>query len=256
MIWIIKKLCCFITDKEENDIYHYHELQNVNAKCPINKKIYDLLNYHDYNELQYFDIQDLYLYINDSTPYDFSRWNLKEYWIIELHKKLLQKSIQQVEYIDKIISKLITYFFFFNYEYNQTCINFLMFRKDLFNFNLWIDLLISPDYNHDRVILEKTAYLHTNKFFNIFDPFKYYNLDYNLLELILLGKMILNQEKTQLFWVKFFDLKAVLFFIDKLNITMLVDNYLLKSYDILLTNETIDKEYINTIIKKINLTGE
>ena len=29
--------------------------------------------------------------------------------------------------------------------------------------------------------------------------------------------MILNQEKTQLFWVKFFDLKAVLFFIDKLN---------------------------------------
>ena len=130
MIWIIKKLCCFITDKEENDIYHYHELQNVDAKCPINKKIYDLLNYHDYNELKYFNIQDLYLYINDSTAYDFTRWNLKEYWIIELHKKLLQKSIQEVEYIDKIISKLITYFFFFNYEYNQTCINFLMFRKD------------------------------------------------------------------------------------------------------------------------------
>ena len=37
---------------------------------------------------------------------------------------------------------------------------------------------------------------------------------------------------------------------------MFVDNYLLKSYEILLTNETIDKEFINTIIKKINLTGE
>ena len=43
-----------------------------------------------------------------------------------------------------------------------------MFRKDLLNLDLWIGLLINPDYNHDRIILEKTAYLHTNKFFNIF----------------------------------------------------------------------------------------
>ena len=65
--------------------------------------------------------------------------------------------------------------------------------------------------------------------------------------------MILNQEKNQLFWVKFFDLKAVLFFIEKLNINMIVDDYLLKSYEILLKNDTVDKEYIDTIIKKINL---
>ena len=128
-----------------------------------------------------------------------------------------------------------------------------MFRKDLFNLDLWIGLLINSDYNHDRIILEKTAYLHMNNFLNIFNSFKYYNLDYNLFEIILIGKMILNQEKNQLFWVKFFDLKAVLFFIDKLNITMLVDDYLLKSYEILLKNDTVDKEYIDTIIKKINL---
>jgi uncharacterized membrane protein len=65
--------------------------------------------------------------------------------------------------------------------------------------------------------------------------------------------MILNHEKNQLFWVKFFDLKAVLFFIEKLNINMIVDDYLLKSFEILLKNETIDKEYIDIIIKKINL---
>jgi hypothetical protein len=255
MIWILKKLCCFNTDNEKNNYYHYHELQNIDVKCQINKKIYDLLNFHDFDELNYFKVYDLYLYIRDSTAFDFVRWNLKEYWIIELHKKLLEQSPKHVEYIDNLISKLITYFFFFNYEHNQTCINFLMFRKDLFNFNLWIDLLICPDYNHDRIILEKTAFLHSNKFFNIFDQFKYYNLDYNLFELILLGKMELNQEKTQLFWIKFFDLNAVLFFIDKLNITLLVDNYLLKSFEILLKSDTVDKEYINTIIKKINLAG-
>ncbi len=253
MIWIIKKLCCFGTNSVENNNYDYHELQNVDVKCPINKKIYNLLNYHDYNELTYFEIYDLYLYINDSTPFDFIRWNLKEYWIIELHKKLIEKSIQDLEYTNKIISKLITYFFFFNNEHNQTCINFLIFRKDLFDFNLWISLLINPDYNRDKIILEKTAYLYHNNYINIFDSFKYYNLDYNLFEIIMLGKMVFDQEKNKLFWVKFFDLNAVLFFIDKLNITVMVDDYLLKSYEILLKNDNVDKEYVDTIIKKLHL---
>jgi hypothetical protein len=250
MNWIIQNICCFNFHYNNENKFDYRALDdNI---CKTNKKLYDLLMYHDLELLRQIDIYDLYLYIYVSNIYDFQKWKLNDCWIIDLYNGLVKKSPTDFVYINAIISKLMTYYLFFHNQHNKTCYNFLIFRKELFDFNLWVELILNPSFNNDDIILDITNKLHRNNIIDVFVQFNYYNFNYNLLELILLGKIRFDTNTNKLVFVRFFNTQSVLNLINRLNIVCLYNSNLLNDFKELGKNDKIDKDYINTVIDIIN----
>jgi len=114
-------------------------------------------------------------------------------------------------------------------------------------------LLLNPAFNNDNIILDITARLSKNNIIDLFTSFKYYNYNYNLFELVLLGKLRIDAGTNELVFVRFFNLQAVLNFVNKLNIAFLYNSELVNHFKELKKNDYIDKDYIHTIMDLYNI---
>lgn len=257
MVNFLKKLCCCL-DSPEDDGYRL-----IEDTPSINQTIKEFIIKQDYNSLSQIEINDLFHYICNMNSIDhIVSWKLKDYFIIGLYKSLCESnksSKLKLNYVNFIISRLVTTFLFFNKNYGSTeskgtssvgpsFLNFISSKKELVDYKLWLDLLLNPKYLDDKTQIANTIYLAKNNLIPIYKPIKYYNLEYNIFELVLLGKMEWDPNIEGLSWVRFFELESIINFINQLNTKLFIDNLLINGLNEMSKYEQIDKKYIDSVL--------
>lgn len=113
-------------------------------------------------------------------------------FIIDLYNNLNNNcnSNEDKYYNNIIISRLITIYLFFHSKNNSKSIIFLTNNKDLFDYNLWLKFVLSPNYGNDTIQINKSILLAQLSILPINKPIKYCNLELTFFEYILLGKRI------------------------------------------------------------------
>lgn len=225
--------CCYRKNKNSNLI----PLLN-------NKIIYDALYSKNYNILSSIDISNVYNYIyNYSSIEDIVELDFNEEFLINYYNTMNKKhySYQNLEYLNEIIKRLITIYIFINSNIDN-CIKLLYNKKYLFDIQLWTSLILDPKYNNDNMVINTTIILVKYNIIQIHLPIKYYNINFSLFDLIILGKMEIINE--MVIYKSFFNDKIIFNFINKLNNPKIKHNKLLYTLEIISQKKTIDKKYI------------
>jgi hypothetical protein len=248
MLKIINNICCCcIKDSEEN--YDDYRLIDCKDKTEIYIKIKELLVKQDYNSLSQIEVYDIYNFVcNLSLIDEIITWKLRDQFIVILYKKLYKTNKItnfEIKYIHLLIKRLITVFLFFETKYNLKCINFLRSRNKLFDLRLWLSLLLNPKYSDDESKLSITIQLAKNDILHIYKPIKFYNLEYTIFEFIIIGKLVPNNNLLE--WIRFFDLKSVINFIEQL-FSNIFDSSIINILTNINKKQPDDKVYIDTII--------
>ena len=162
-----------------------------NKKLIFDKsQIIDLFRNQDYNNLVNYDIYDLYIFIKNLSTRQFLLLRLKDNFIIDFYNKFLTKKldIKDYQYLNLTIRKLITLYLFFSFNNNINILNLIIKKPILFDIDLWLSLLLDPIYNEDENHLFLTLYLVKHNIIMIYKPIQFYNLKFNVFELIIMGK--------------------------------------------------------------------
>ena len=224
-----------------------HKINKNSNLIPLlnNRIIYKALYNKDYKGLSSIDISTVYNYIcNYSLIEDIIVLDLNEEFIINYYNIMNKKhySYQNLEYLNETIKRLLTIYIFINPNNINNCIKLLCNKKYLFDIQLWTSLILDPNYDNDNTTINTTINLAKYNIIQIHLPIKYYNIDFSLFDLIILGKMeIINGILT---YKRFFDDKIIFHFINKLNDTKIKHNKLLYTLEILSQKKHIDKNYI------------
>lgn len=183
-------------------------------------QINNAMENQDFVSVGSIDIYYLYEYICLTVSNDIIiSWKLTDQFILNLFDYLRNKyissnsiKINHLEHANLITRKLITIYFFTNCNYIIDLSNFLRNEKELFDSQLWFELVLDPKYTNDKDHLFVTNYL--SKFlFNIHKPIKYYNTEYTLFEYILLGKITVDANQQKISHKRFFNTDSVIKFI-------------------------------------------
>lgn len=166
---------------------------NVNKNFIIQK-----IKENNINILCRVDISDLYLHLykNFNTE-DFVSLFVKDNFIIDFHNRYLLNNleIKDLQYFNMVIRKLITFYLFFNFNNNINILNLLIRKPILFDLQLWISLLLNPLYTNEEQQLFITLYLVKNNIITIYKPIQYYDIKFNVFELIIIGKVDIVDNK-------------------------------------------------------------
>jgi hypothetical protein len=268
-------------DSNKIDI-HYNLFENTNnsnksnqpiiLNINIDEQINKLFINQDYLQLSQISIGDVYNYVNNNLSIDdFINWKLKNIFLIQYHNALLltlkqtkQYTYINLQYLENCISKLITLFLFFETDYNiNEYISFLKNKKHLFNSELWLDLLINPiyeqynGYHTDNTKLQLTTCLAKNIIIPLYQPIQYFNLNHNMFEYIILGKMYplptlsptTNSNEPMLYFCRFFDLDSIKEFVSQVYSGIFINQKLVNELTNIILNNDLEKVYVDSVIK-------
>lgn len=255
----LQKLCFCKKNTTEYLLIEQNNKQ-INIINSVKKEKINMLMDISINELAYFFTSltvDRFLFLNIGSTF-----------IINFHNQYrVICSEEELVLLNKIISKLVTFYLFLNPKYNIDLVMFLSTRKHLFNVKLWTTLLMDPNYHNDSDRLFTTAYLHRHRIIDLFEPNNYCNLECNLFELILFGKIkqsnnpinnnyiILNFEpfnNDKLYWYRFFDMTTIIKFINKVKIERIKNTKIVNMLAQFTWNKNISNKYPNTIIQLLS----
>lgn len=283
-----KLLCCFnlnheysrLGTEESNEViqdqFNLKEMimEPTVKEVDINQQILDYIKKSDQKSMLKINIYTVHNYVcNISKLDDWNEWNLKDYFILAYYREGIKSGQYmnwELNYFKHIISKFISVILFFNPEYGQNIILFLNQnyenKSELFDLNLYMELLLNPDSSDDDIKLNMFVDLVQSNIINLNQPINFYSITYSPFQLILFGKMKKTFENNSiiLYWDRFFNLNLVLQIIEQLSKSEYLrlqseqKNEILssleefKSYTNLSTVENINLDYIEKLIQRIN----
>lgn len=212
--------------------------------------IQDYIKNQKVKQLAKIETKYIYEFINDENNYFLIIQSIdNDKFIIDLYNNLNKNwnTKEDINYNIMIISKLITTYLFFYSKNNSKSIVFLSNNKELFDYNLWLKLLLSPNYGNDSVQINKSIFLAQISILPINKPIKYCNLELTIFEYILLGKRI-NVNNTHTITERFFDKKSVIIMINKMKYYNAFSNKVIKLLKNIYKCSFYDKDYVNTIL--------
>ena len=239
----IYNICsCFCIPKNKIEPTNSDTISDINYKISkyfIEKNHIELLN---------ISIIHIYNFICNITPTDFIQLNLNDSFIINFYKESSKNiDTDSKRFLTGIITKIITLYVFF-----YDCIDvvtFLIDKKYLFDYNLWIHLLLNPDYDDDINKINRSLLLARYRILPVYKTITFYNVQLNIFELIIIGKMKFDVSSNKLIWIRFFDTNVIHKFIIQLktNITIQNTTPIIKSLETINTTDIKNIEYINMI---------
>jgi hypothetical protein len=251
-------------------------IETTKTDTNIEQEIIQYIKKSDHLSLLKINIYTVHNYVCNIAKYeDWIEWNLKDYFILAYYRegiKLGQFMNWELNYFKHIISIFISVILFFSPEYGQNIILFLSKdiekKSGMFNLNLYMELLLNPDYSDDDIKLNMFVDLVKSNIINLNETIKFYTIAYSPFQLILFGKMKKTFEinSTILYWDRFFNLNSVLQIIDKLSDSKCLNLQSEQKHEILSSLDefkshinmpgkeclNINLDYIEKIIQRIN----
>jgi hypothetical protein len=184
-------LCCYTDYNYEiiNNSFYDNEMDDTDDI--ITNLFYD----NDYEKLSEIKISLVYNYvINKITFKKFIDFGLDTTFIINYWNLNNNLAGNEFNYVGEIITKLITFNIFNQLEIEPELLP-LIKKHNLFNLKLFMELLLNPDYNYDEDQIKLVIFLVKNDIINLYTNLIFYDLNYNIIELILLGKVRIDNNK-------------------------------------------------------------
>jgi hypothetical protein len=209
------------------------------------------------DKLVSYDILDLCDYVCHKTNYNsIINWKLEFQFINKFYvaKKNIIYTSYELDLLNKLVRHLITINLFMKNNDLIEYIDFLRKKPELFDYRLWTNMILNPYFGEDEQKIFLTTYLANSGIIPIYKNVKYYNLEFSLYELIILGKMVpfnYCQDKNIVKMVRFFNKELIIKFINSFN-RKCISIYFIIYFSNL--SGKLDKDYLytinNLIIKK------
>ena len=243
---MIDIFCCF-----KKKIYNKIENNDDNVK-----KIHILLKNRNYLAISNEDLYDIYVYIYKTmTIDDFISYKIRDIFIINLYESIYLKYVtikgKNLKYVNRIFSKLITLYLFYSSNNLIISTNFLINNNHLFDINLWLSLFLDPKNKNDEHYLFISLFLIKNNIINPNLQIIFYNLNYNLIEYLIIGKITFD--KNNIIMVRFIDIDLITKFIKELISLnkLFINDYFFDVINQIYTFDNIDIAFIENIISLI-----
>jgi hypothetical protein len=243
---MIDIFCCF-----KKKIYNKIENNNDNIK-----KIHILLKNRNYLAISNEDLYDIYVFIYKTmTIDDFISYKIRDIFIINLYESIYLKYVtikgKNLKYVNRIFSKLITLYLFYSSNNLIISTNFLINNNHLFDINLWLSLFLDPKNKNDEHYLFISLFLIKNNIINPNLQIIFYNLNYNLIEYLIIGKITFD--KNNIIMVRFIDIDLITKFIKELISLnkLFINDYFFDVINQIYTFDNIDVTFIENIISLI-----
>lgn len=174
-----KILCCFKNRNKDTSFEIYKIIKYKNIKLLLNCNIIDIYNFV-YNKMTHDD----YIYLN-----------LDQDFLLESYNSLLNLHKNNNLTVNKIFKNLFTKFLYFYSNNNNLIFNLIIKNNKLFDTNLWLKLILDSELNNDINAVNITSELIKHNIIYPYKPIKFHNLEYNIIEYILIGKIDIKLNK-------------------------------------------------------------